>query len=352
MNSQTNIDISTQIVRLLFLSLVIGFTLFIIYGITALSMPILLAFLLTLALRPLVDFLEGLGLPRLLGVVIALGLLGGTVYVLVSLVVPFMAAELRGMAENMDQFEVRATAILATLRKQIAAVAPGFEGLDQLNMTAISGLASAEMETIADQALAELPNLFTFALITPIILVIFLLQGGEIFRNVLALVPNRYFEMALLVVFRLREQMTAYIRGLAIQWSILATIFIGGFSLIGLPYAPLIGFLAATVNIIPYLGPVLGLVPALLVAIMTPGESLIFSVLLVVGFAQLVDNVFNQPVVLARSVQLHPLIAVLAFITFQELLGVVGMLIAIPTAGMIMMTIQTMYRSLKTFKII
>lgn len=348
----SEIDLSTHVVRLLFLGLVVGFAVFIIYGITALSLPILLAFLLTFLLRPFVDFLEGLGLPRLLGVIIALLLLGGATYVFFSIAIPRMIGEMRQIAGNMDQFETRAAGLLATVRKQAAAIAPGLTGLDKLNMTAITALVAAELEEYANVALTALPGLFTFALITPIILVIFLLQGGEIFRNVLSMVPNRYFEMALLVVFKLRQQMTAYLRGLVFQWAILATIFIGGFSLVGLPYAPLIGFLAATVNIIPYLGPVLGLIPALLVAMMAPGGSLVLPALLVVGTAQLVDNVFNQPVVLARSVQLHPLIAVLAFITFQELLGVVGMLIAIPTAGMIMMTIQTMYRSLKTFKII
>ncbi len=352
MDQNVRFDFSTHIVRLLFIALVLGFLVFVVYGISALSIPIALAFLFTLLLRPLVDFLEGLSLPRLLGVVIALALVGGIGYVFFTWIVPLLASEIRTMAGNMGQFETKAAAFLDSLRKFVNQNFPGYTGLDKLNVPALMAMLSARLEGFASVLIAELPHVFTFALITPIILVIFLLQGGEIFRNVLSLVPNRYFEMALLIVFNLRGQITAYLRGLTIQWAILCVVFIGGFVAIGLPYAPLMGFIAASVNIVPYLGPIVGLIPALLVALMSPGESMLVYTFLVVVTAHVVDNVYTQPVVLARSVDIHPLMAVLTFITFQELLGVVGMLIAIPVAGMTMMTIQTMYRSLKTFKII
>ena len=59
-----------------------------------------------------------------------------------------------------------------------------------------------------------------------------------------------------------------------------------------------------------------------------------------------------QPVVLARSVSVHPVIAILALITFQQWLGVIGMVIAIPAAGVLVMMISTLYKSLKAFKVI
>ena len=75
-------------------------------------------------------------------------------------------------------------------------------------------------------------------------------------------------------------------------------------------------------------------------------------VLLAFGIAQAVDNMFTQPVVLARSVSVHPVIAILALITFQQWLGVIGMVIAIPAAGVLVMMISTLYKSLKAFKVI
>ena len=212
---------------------------------------------------------------------------------------------------------------------------------------------------VREQTAAMLPsdfsflgNIVTYLLVTPIITIVFLWQGHEIFHRLMYMIPNRYFEMTILLVNNIYSNIIAHIRGLSIQFAILATVFSAGFYLIGLPYWPVIGILAAVANIIPYLGPALGAALAAGVALLQPGGDLIVPALAVVGVAQLVDNALIQPVILARSVELHPLIALMAVITMQQYLGVIGMVIAIPLASIVMVSIEIMYRQLKAFGII
>ena len=237
-------------------------------------------------------------------------------------------------------------------KQQLGIIIPEQYQSISIDFKTLSSMVLKPIQEASKGLLQSIPNFITYLLVTPILLFLFLLQGDEIFRNVIGLVPNRYFELAVLIVHRTRGQIASYLKGILIQISILGLILIPGFSLAGLSYGAILGTVAALVNIIPYLGPIIGLTPAILVALIIDGGSVPLFVLLAFGIAQAVDNMFTQPVVLARSVSVHPVIAILALITFQQWLGVIGMVIAIPAAGVLVMMISTLYKSLKAFKVI
>lgn len=77
------------------------------------------------------------------------------------------------------------------------------------------------------------------------------------------MVPNRYFEMTLSVAYKVKSQITGYLRGLAVQLLINVGLFSVGFMLIGLNYGFTLGVVAGSLNFIPYIGPVIGILPAL-----------------------------------------------------------------------------------------
>lgn len=344
-------DVANFLVQLFFVTLLVSFVAFMIAGVTALAIPIGIAFLIALALNPAADFLEGLGIPRFFAVLfVFVGMIVGTV-IAAKLIVPLVIGELQNLVQQQDMLQERAAVSLNQLRTQLDGVAPASvtAGLDPATL----------IPRVREQTAAMLPsdfsflgNIVTYLLVTPIITIVFLWQGHEIFHRLMYMIPNRYFEMTILLVNNIYSNIIAYIRGLSIQFAILATVFSAGFYLIGLPYWPVIGILAAVANIIPYLGPALGAALAAGVALLQPGGDLIVPALAVVGVAQLVDNALIQPVILARSVELHPLIAIMAVITMQQYLGVIGMVIAIPLASIVMVSIEIMYRQLKAFGII
>lgn len=345
-------DISTHIVRLLFVSLVIGFLAVTFYGLQALIIPIGLSFLLTFALNPGVDFFQGLGIPRVLSVAIVLLLFIGGLILLFSVIIPPAREEAVKLISQLEVLLGTLPSKLDDWKDRLGIMIPEQYQSVSIDFKTISSMVLKPIQEASKGLLSSIPSFITYSLITPILVFLFLLQGDEIFRNVIGLVPNRYFELALLIVHRTRGQIASYLKGILIQISILGIILIPGFSLAGLSYGAILGTVAALVNIIPYLGPIIGLTPALLVALILDGGSVPLFVLLAFGIAQAVDNMFTQPVVLARSVSVHPVIAILALITFQQWLGVIGMVIAIPAAGVLVMMISTLYKSLKAFKVI
>lgn len=343
------INLSIHLARISFFALIIVLLLFVLYGIKELIIPITVAFLLSLFLNPAVYFLEGLSIPRLMSVVLTLVIFLASVYLVIYFLIPVIAEQFQKIYEVLFYTLQKLPEIILTLKEQYKDVLPFSLESFQIDTGMIYNFIIKPFQSL--QLFQLLPNLFTFIIITPILLFIFMLEGDEIYRYLMSFVPNRFFEMTLMITYKIRYGIISYLRGLLIQILILMSIFVPGLYLIGLPYGIVLGIFAALINIVPYFGPIIGFLPILSVSLLTDISTTPFA-LLIFGFAQLVDNVFTQPVILARSINVHPIIAILAFITFQKLFGIIGMVVAIPLAGIILMTIETMYKSLKAFDII
>ena len=347
------LDISSIIVRVLFLALSVAFLAFVLYGLVLLAAPFAISLILTIALSPLVVALERIGFSRTVATLLLLPAFALLAYGVVALAVGPITTEFHAFS---DEFEIYETRSKNALGKALFFLNDFLRPYLALTGTDLSVLISGFILPFKESAkglVAQIPTFLTYLLVTPIITVIFLMQGNQIYKNLLAMVPNRYFEMTLLLVKKVKEQITSYLRGLLWQWLILVIVLVPGLMLTGLPYGPIVALLAATLNIVPYLGPILGLGPALLLAAISPGGvTLIPWVLTVFVVAQLVDNVFTQPVVLARAVQIHPLISILAIISALSTQSVALVMVAIPLTGIVMVSIQVMYRSLKAFRMI
>lgn len=345
-------ETSTYIVQIVFYILSMGFLALMAFGILELAVPIAIAFLLSFLLYPLADMIEGWGVPRAFAVLIVIGALVGVIYFAVTMIIPMLENEFKDVIAEAPRFEE--VFIKNVDKAQIYAKKklPGFMVSQDWNVAYFMGKVFAYLKSFTDMVIDKAPAIGMWVILTPIITFIFLLEGDEIYKRLITLVPNRYFEMALLLIYRIKRQISSYLKGLVIQWIILMIIFNAGFYIIGIPYAPLLSIVASSVNIVPYLGPIVGITPAVIVAALDSNPSMLISVLIIFALVHIVDNVFTQPVVLAKSVELHPLLAILALITMERLFGVVGMVIAIPMTGVMLVTIEVMYKSLKAFRVI
>ena len=122
-------------------------------------------------------------------------------------------------------------------------------------------------------------------------------------------------------------------------------IFVGvGLTLSGIPSAPAIGFLAGLFNIVPYLGVVIAITPALLLAATT--KAVILKLILVVVIfvaANQIEGHLLSPLVLGRTTDLHPVTVVLAILSGLALFGIVGALVAVPLVALAKLLLQEYY---------
>ncbi len=162
----------------------------------------------------------------------------------------------------------------------------------------------------------------------------FLLRDYRRTRNhVMNWLPNRAYELGWLIYYRVTHKLSRYVRSVFIQSAIIAVVASVGFYLIGLDTAVLFGILTGLLNLIPYLGPLLALVPPLLSSFAAgtpPDVWVLLSIVAVVLVAQLVDNFIVVPSLIAHTVDLHPLLVLLGVVVFGYFFGFIGMLVAIP----------------------
>jgi predicted PurR-regulated permease PerM len=187
--------------------------------------------------------------------------------------------------------------------------------------------------------------------IVPLVLFFLLAEGRSIKRSLIEIIPNQYFEMVLNLLHRIDQQLGGYIRGMVMSVMLISALSILGLRLIGLNDYLVVGTIAGVSNIIPYLGPLIGIMAGTIAAVLqysTLGWWTILPVIFVFLTVQLLDNVFVQPVVVARSVNLHPLIVIFVVLFGSHMFGAVGMLLAVPLTAVIKVSVRTVYESLIT----
>jgi hypothetical protein len=201
-------------------------------------------------------------------------------------------------------------------------------------------------------------------ILAPIIFIFMAFDTGQIRKYTMSLVPNRYFELTLTTIDMLDEAIGKYLRGTLLECMLVGLTLAVGLILLGLPIpvALSIGAISGFVNCIPFLGTVIGLIIALGYTLIAeninpliPGlvpEDLTVYVVILVGIAHVLDNVVFQPFVLGSAVNLHPLVVFIAIIGGSTLMGLWGMLLAIPTVVILKTAVETLVKELKAYRII
>lgn len=223
---------------------------------------------------------------------------------------------------------------------------------------------SAATAEVSGKKKGGLGEALSIWILCPVIFIFLGFDNGQMRRYFISLVPNRYFELSLTVVDELDDAIGKYLRGTLMECGLVGLTLAIGFVLIGIPFpvAMAIGVISGLVNAIPFLGTVIGLIIGLGYALIAeninpvlPGlnaDDLAIYVIVLVALAHLLDNVVFQPFVLGSAVNVHPLVVVIAIVGGSLLMGVWGMLFAIPTVVVIKTAVETLFKELKSYRII
>jgi putative permease len=311
---------------------------------------LIVAALFSYILDPIASYLEAKGLTRSLGTSIIFIIVFVVFALVIWLLVPglmFQLSELQGTVSAQGDSSI-IVAAENFIEQNFTFI--NVEAIDlSQRMNDVLNTLSYELLTILGNLVSILPIIF----IVPFI-VFFLLKDGHIMKKqFIYYLPNRYFEMALNVLHKIDLQLGSYIRGQFIEALVVGVLSVFGLWLLDVKYFTVIGVFAGLANMIPYVGPVAGAVPAIVVTALN-GGSMIDIIYIVLAFAiiQLIDNVLVQPLVLSRSVNLHPLIIVFAILIGGQFFGLLGMLLAVPAAGIIKVSSSELYNGIKKFNLL
>ncbi|HYY25611.1 MAG TPA: AI-2E family transporter [Candidatus Udaeobacter sp.] len=211
---------------------------------------------------------------------------------------------------------------------------------------------------------ASLESKFSAWILAPLIFLFLGFDNGQIRRFFISLIPNRYFELSLTVLDRLDDAIGRYLRGTLIECFLVGLTLTLGLILLGIPLgiAVAIGVVSGLLNAVPFLGTVIALVIgvgyALIAENVTPlipglnPNDLVWYVLILVVITHVLDDVVFQPFVLGSAANVHPLVVVIAIIAGSLLMGLWGMLFAIPTVVVVKTAVATFFKELKDYRII
>ena len=201
-------------------------------------------------------------------------------------------------------------------------------------------------------------------ILAPLIFIFLGFDNGQIRRYFIGLVPNRYFELSLTLLDRLDNAIGKYLRGTLMECALVGLTLFLGLILLGVPLgvATALGLICGLVNAIPMLGTLIALVICLGAALIAenlkpliPGldpNNLALYVIILVGITHVLDDVVFQPFVLGSAVSIHPLMVIVAIIGGSLIMGLWGMLFAIPTVVVVKTVVETLFKELKDYRII
>ncbi len=192
-------------------------------------------------------------------------------------------------------------------------------------------------------------------------LTFFFLKDENLLRSILlAITPDKYANDVKKVLTDSRVLLTRYFLGILLELVSMMTLITIGLSIFGIENAIIIGFLGGLMNIIPYLGPIIGasigvIIGAISVLSLGFYDQVIPTILIIIGTfaaANTIDNILLQPLIYSKSVKAHPIEIFLVIIIAGKIGGVVGMIIAIPTYTLIRVVARQFLSQLKFVKVL
>ncbi len=196
----------------------------------------------------------------------------------------------------------------------------------------------SKISTVFGSILGVFSN-FLIAILSIFFIAFFFLKEVGLFDNIVtSLVPDEYVDKALNVVDSTSNMLIRYFIGVLIQITVITLFVTTLLSILGVKNALLIGFFAALMNVIPYVGPIFGASFAVLITVSSNLDLSFYSemlpllgkVIAVFGIMQLIDNFILQPNIFSKSVKAHPLEIFLIVLVGAKIGGILGMVLAIP----------------------
>jgi predicted PurR-regulated permease PerM len=306
------------------------------YPIRIIFPPLVVALVLVYVLNPLVSRLQERGLPRLLAALITYVVFLSLIVVGLRYLIPVLADQVRGFASSVPELIDRAQDSIRS--------AAGRVGVNLDTSLALDPENQRQVLNFLGRLLSLTRGLFHVALILvlgPILAFYLLVDLPKIRRGMEAFIPARRRPEVESVLQDLGRALGGFFRG-----QLLVALFVGIASsialyIVGLPYWALIGMIAGLFNLIPLIGPFIGAIPALFIAFTTtttgegllrlePGWPMALGASIALLTVQQIDNHIISPNIVARTVKLHPVTVMLGLLAGGTILGVWGMLMAVP----------------------
>lgn len=333
-------------VRLGYLGLVAAASLALLWVAWDVLTPFVFTVILTYLLAPVVAWFEHRGLKRVGGILVAYAMVGMAVVAMVLYLLPMAVQQSLRLAHVFPLF-INEGQRLWDRYLQIFHEAPIPAAIRQaLNQTTqhAEGILLAQIRGAVAALFGLVPGLISVA-VSPVLAFYLLKDLTQVKRRFWALLPMNWHPAAYKLGRDLDRTLSGYVRGQLVVALLVGILSAGLTAFLGIPFAILIGIVAGVTDIIPYIGPIAGALPAVMLGFIQSPWIGFYAIL---GFAAIhqIEGTVLAPKVVGDAVGLHPLLVVFAILVGGEMAGIGGMLVAVPAAGAVKVMANHLYHRL------
>ena len=313
---------------------------------------LVVSILVAMIFNPVVDFIEKTGFKRGLAVLLTFSTTGAFIFIGFSFLAPKIVNQFHTISKAISPENLNA--MIGQTEQAFKSLFPFLKSVNLVERvtTFIQDLMMGWVNNLSN-IFYSLISILAISVIVPFMTFFLLKDNIKILHGIINIMPNKYFEVSYSVIKKISIQLSRFVRA----W-ILDAFFVGllsgsGLALLGIHNAASIGFIAGVGHLIPYFGPIIGGIPAIAISLIQFGNfSMLPNIILLFGIIYTIDNGIIQPNVLSKGTDMHPLVIIILILIGSELLGIFGMLLAVPTATIVKTAAREIYYGYKNYKII
>ncbi|MEC0238087.1 AI-2E family transporter [Paenibacillus kribbensis] len=297
-------------------------------------LPVILSGVLYYLFNPLIDVLERNKVKRIYSIIVLYLLIIGIIAVVITSVIPVIRDQIQGLIQNVPAYSQQ---VQVQFEKLIGSdFVNQFLNTVQINPSELASKASEKLSAFINNAWTGVGNFVgvvtetVLAIATvPFILFYLLKDGRKLPQSVLKMFPPMFRKETDRIMTEMNHQVSSYIRGqIIVSFCIGALLYIG-YLIIGLDYSLTLAVIASFTSVVPYLGPVIAITPALIVALVT-SPVMLLKMVIVWTVVQLIEGKFISPQIMGKSLRVHPITIIFVILTAGNLFGIVGIILAVP----------------------
>jgi predicted PurR-regulated permease PerM len=310
-----------------------------------------IAMLLALIFDPFITTLEKKGFNRLFASITVFVLFLFALFLIFSFLVPSFIQQMKQLIDTVKVYltpnQIRKVG--SEVQKSIPLIKSGdFQ-------EKITRYVSEQVEKSFDSftsVLSGLISVVAILVIVPFISFFMVKDSKKIIKGMLNIIPNKYFEMSYYVIKKISIQLSRYVRAWIFDATFVGCVMGIGLYSIGINNSLPLGVMAGIGHLVPYFGPVIGGIPAIMISLIQYGDfSRVPHIILLILATYAIDNGIIQPYIFSKHLNIHPIIIILLIIAGGQLFGIPGMLLAIPTATVIKTFSKEIYFAFTNYRI-
>ncbi|MDE9829405.1 AI-2E family transporter [Staphylococcus delphini] len=305
--------------------------------------PIIIALILYYLFNPVINLMERYNINRIWGITILfLGIIG-IITIAVNLLIPIVSFQFERLMDNFPNYLNKVTSFannmmhIPLLSDYYSQIEKAVTGLQEKIPTFADGLSSKI------RVFAEAVVNITVVIVTVPFVLFFMLKDGHRFKEFSnKIVPPKFRKDVHDLLDKMSEQVGSYIQGQIIVSFCIGILLFIGYSIIGLDYALILASIAAVTSVVPYLGPTIAISPAIIISIITSPFMLI-KLIVVWTAVQFIEGHFISPNIMGKTLKIHPLTIIFVLLSAGNLLGVVGVILGIPSYAILKVLVSHIF---------